>query len=637
MSRIWLRTLVLAGASAFLWAGDGAVGRVRGGEPDPTTYWNVRDLRPGMKGVGRTVMVGTKLEDFGVEVLGVMRDVSPGRDMILCRLSGCNLEHAGIIQGMSGSPIYIDDKLVGAVAFAWEFGKDPIAGVTPFSQMVEYVRAADRRLAAENLAPDQGPRTVALDASAWDRDAPLPALVAESGSHGSATTPMAGGSLAGMLPIATPLSATGFSPRALAYLSERLGPLGMAAAPGGHVPDDILAQEANQTLHPGSPISVAMVMGDFDISGIGTVTHVEGDRVYAFGHPMLSLGRCEFPMMTGYIHTVYPRSSVSMKLGSPLRVVGVLDSDVSTAVSGRLGQVPDMMPMTVEVRSGPYSEPKHYEVQIAREPNMLASFVSSVLSSALDTEGNLPEELTARIEAIIRIKDHEPLIVKETLSGPRYTGPLGPTALLSSVSSTVNLLARNPFRSIRIEGIDCKILLNPRRELAELDTIRLLNDRIEPGQTLRLNAILRPYKGERRTQTLELAIPADFPEGSHELVVCDMTRSLQRRMRNTPGLLEPKNSEALITLLRERAEPTRTALFLHVSRPGKGLAVSGQAMPDLPGSVRSILTSPRSTGEPPVQSDLTAAIETPWVVEGSQSIHFTVSRDPGLTAIRGTP
>ena len=120
------------------------------GSPIPKTYWDVKDIRPGMKGMGQTVMVGTKLEEFGAEVLGVMRDVSPGRDMVLCRLKGCNLEHAGIIQGMSGSPIYIDGKLLGAVAFAWEFAKDPIAGVTPFSQMIQYVRSNDRRIAAES-------------------------------------------------------------------------------------------------------------------------------------------------------------------------------------------------------------------------------------------------------------------------------------------------------------------------------------------------------------------------------------------------------------------------------------------------------------------------------------------------------
>src|SRR6516225_4250392 len=124
------------------------LGACLGGEPDVKCYWDVKEIRPGMKGVGRTVMVGTKLEEFGAEVLGVMRDVSPGRDMVLCKLEGCNLEHAGIIQGMSGSPIFIDGKLLGAVAFAWEFAKDPIAGVTPFSQMIQFVRSNDRRITA---------------------------------------------------------------------------------------------------------------------------------------------------------------------------------------------------------------------------------------------------------------------------------------------------------------------------------------------------------------------------------------------------------------------------------------------------------------------------------------------------------
>src|SRR5258708_2016215 len=143
-------------------------------EPDSKTYWDVNDIRPGMKGTGQTVMVGTKLEEFGAEVLGVMRGVSPGRDMVLCRLTGCNLEHAGIIQGMSGSPIYIDGKLLGAVAFAWEFAKDPIAGVTPFQQMVQYVRASDKRIAAE--AKDRA-KGEPVRAARWDRDASRPVVI----------------------------------------------------------------------------------------------------------------------------------------------------------------------------------------------------------------------------------------------------------------------------------------------------------------------------------------------------------------------------------------------------------------------------------------------------------------------------
>ena len=177
-------------------------------EPDPSSYWDVEAIQPGMKGTGRTVMVGTKLEEFSVEVLGVMRDVSPGRDMILCRLSGLNLEHAGIIQGMSGSPIYIEGKLVGAVAFAWEFAKDPIAGVTPFSQMVQYVRANDHRIAAEQKNGSGGRD---LDKLARRPGGPG-RRVADIDGFGGGPLTVSGGGIAGMRPIATPLAATGFSP-----------------------------------------------------------------------------------------------------------------------------------------------------------------------------------------------------------------------------------------------------------------------------------------------------------------------------------------------------------------------------------------------------------------------------------------
>ncbi len=366
-----------------------------GGEPDPKTYWDVKDVRPGMKGVGQTVMVGTKLEEFRVEILGVMKDVSPGRDMVLARLSGCNLEHSGIIQGMSGSPVYIDGKLLGAVAYGWEFAKDPIAGITPFSQMVQYVRSNDKKLAAE--AREGAPAVASAEPVKLEEPWELDRIPSVGSSSGFAPGAVSGGGLAGMRPIATPLAASGFSPRSLALLAEKLGPLGMAPMAGGAAQEDVIQKEGDRPLGPGSPLSVAMVTGDFDLSGIGTVTHVEGNRVYGFGHPMMGLGSCELPMMTGYIHTVYPRASVSMKMGSPLKTVGVLDTDVSTAVAGRVGPKPDMLPMTVKAKVGRYSDPRTYNVKIVREPNLLPMMVMSVLTNAIDTEGNLPDELDGAV------------------------------------------------------------------------------------------------------------------------------------------------------------------------------------------------------------------------------------------------
>lgn len=595
-------------------------------EPSVKTYWKVDDIKPGMKGTGRTVMVGTKLEEFGAEVLGVMRDVSPGRDMILCRLTGLNLEHAGIIQGMSGSPIYIDGKLMGAVAYAWEFAKDPIAGVTPFAQMVEYVRSSDRRIASEAKADGQHA------ASRWTGSLLLQGLTDEPSTPiDFGPISVSGGSPAGMRPIATPMSATGFTPRALAMLEERFRPLGMAPMAGGAASKQVMQEEGDKPIVPGAPLSIAMVIGDFDLSGIGTVTHVEGDRVYGFGHPMFSLGACEFPLMSGYIHTVYPRASVSMKMGSPLKVVGVLDTDVSTGVAGRLKLKPDMLPLSIHVKTGRFADAKTFHVEMVREPNMLPTLVMSVLTNAIDTEGNLPDELTARLRATIHLKGHDPVELNDTLSGPRFTGPMGPSAMFIPIASIVNILVRNPLSNVRIEGIECDVEILPGRTVALIESIRLASDRLEPGETLRASVTLKPFKGDRRTVSVSLPLPIDLPDGAYEASVNDMSGSLRRTFRNEPSLMEPHDLEGLLKAIRLQTTPKRTALYLHVALPDRGLSVEGQTLPNLPASARAVLSSSRETRDSPVRSDLVRSTETPWVVEGSQSLRFTVVKDAGLS------
>jgi hypothetical protein len=607
-----------------------SIGRAGASEPDPKSYWSTSQIKPGMKGIGKTVMTGTKLEQFEAEVLGVMRDVSPGRDMVLCRLKGCNLEHAGIIQGMSGSPIYIDGKLLGAVAFAWEFAKDPIAGVTPFEQMIQYVRSNDRRIAAESL---ELPR----DSFRAARRSVLPMIdgICESdddpSNPGSLAIPISGGGLAGMTPIVTPLAASGFGPRALSLLGSRLRPLGMAPMAGGAASEQIIKEHGDCPLVPGSPLSIAMVTGDFDLSGIGTVTHVEGNRVYGFGHPMLSLGSCELPMMTGYIHTVYPRASVSMKMGSPLKVVGVIDTDVSTSVAGRLGPKPDMLPVSVRVKTGHFADAHAYKVQIVREPMLLPSLVMAVLTNAIDTEGNLPEELTAHLSASIKLKGFEPIRVTDTFSGSRYSGQMGAALLFSPLASMVNILLRNNMGPIRIESVDCDVQIEPGRKVATIESVRLLSETIEPGHDVKAFVTLKPHKGDRVTLEVSIPIPSDFPEGPTEVVVCDAVNSIRRSFRNNPSLLEPHDLEGVVNALRIQTEPKRTAVYIQVPAPERGLTVKGQSLPNLPGSVRSIFASKRETPTPHIRSDIVRVLPSEWVIEGSQQLRFTVAKDAGLS------
>jgi hypothetical protein len=336
-------------------------------------------------------------------------------------------------------------------------------------------------------------------------------------------------------------------------------------------------------------------------------------------------------MMTGYIHTVYPRASVSMKMGSPLKIVGVIDTDVSTSVAGRVGAKPDLLPMSVRVKTNRYSDDHTYRVQIVREPMLLSSLIMSVLTNAIDTEGNLPEELTASVNATIRIKGHDPITIADTCSGPRYTGPMGASALFGPVASVVNILVRNSMAPVRIESVDCEVKIEPGRKLAQIESVRLLSDTVKPGHDLQALVTLKPFKGERETVTFTLPIPLDFPEGPHEAMFCDASNSIRRRFRNDPSIIEPRNLDGVLRSIHVQTEPKRTGVYLHVATPEHGLSIKGEPLPNLPGSVRAAFATKREAPATAIRSDLIQYSSTSLVVEGSHTLRFTVAKDAGLS------
>jgi hypothetical protein len=262
---------------------------------------------------------------------------------------------------------------------------------------------------------------------------------------------------------------------------------------------------------------------------------------------------------------------------------------------------------------------------------MLATLVMSVLTNAIDTEGNLPEELTARLNATIRFKGHDPIEVHDTLSGPRYTGPMGPSSMFIPIASIVNIVVRNPMTPVRIESIDCDIELAPGRSVATVESVRLASDRLEPGQTLKAFVTVKPHKGERQVVPVTVALPKDLPEGAYDFQVVDSVNSLRRRLRNEPGLTEPRDVDGLLTLLRLQTLPRRTAVHVHIPLPDRGVSVHGQPLPNLPGSARAVLASSRQSGEPSIRADLIETVDTPWVIDGGQSLRFTVVKDAALS------
>jgi hypothetical protein len=590
--------------------------------PKPETYWQVDDVRAGMKGVGRTVMKGTKVETFDAEVLGVLKNVSPGRDMVLCRLSGLGLEKTGVVAGMSGSPIDIDGKLLGAVAYAWPFGKEPIAGVTPFCQMHAFVEAFEQRDLAHKAKPIRvGLREpLRIDGETFET-----ATVSEA-FDGPAPTDADG---LWLTPLRTPLAASGFTPHSLELLRERVAGAGLVPVQGGAAAAKLAEDTKDVALEPGGPLALAMITGDFDLSGIGTVTRIDGDRVYGWGHPFLGLGSCEFPLMTGYIHTVYPRQTVSFKMGSPLKTVGVVNADVSTCIAGWLNRKADMLPVRMTVTLGDKEAARTYNVQIVRQRSLLPNLVYTALTNSVDMEGELPEEMTAAFEARIEVEGRDPIVIKDTFSG--FAGGRAPGALYGPVTAVVGVLANNPYEPLRATRIECDTHVKAERRSADIETIELDSDAYEPGGDVRASVFVRPWMGAPLRLSAKLTLPDDIPDGDYTLTASDETSAAHAALRDDPNLNSPQNVEQVLQAIRIQAAAKRTRLTLRVPLGPSGVAVGGKSLPDLPAGVVQILAAARRTGAQPICNALTSSQATDWVLQGSETARFTVVRHKKTT------
>ncbi|HMP01189.1 MAG TPA: SpoIVB peptidase S55 domain-containing protein [Gemmatales bacterium] len=596
--------------------------------------WNVDQLQVGQKGYGLSVFQGTRIERFDVEILGVLKNTSPGRDMVLARCSGCGLEKTGVIAGMSGSPVYVDGKLVGALAYAWPFGTEPIAGITPFTQMEEYADlGVQRPVAAASTRRQVLPRPVRVGdrlhaeveiQAAWPLDGAPEEATVRPGKTAS-SSPAAAPSLT-LVPLQTPLALSGFSPRLHPFLSEQLGPT-FALMPMGGVAAALKERHALEPLRPGSPLATALVQGDFDMSGIGTVTEVRGERVWGWGHPFMSLGRCDLPLLYGYVHTVLPRQTVSFKMGSPLRPIGTLEADVSTGIAGRLGKSPDLLPVEVTVARPGSGRSRTFHCQVVRHRQLLPQLVHAVLSNSVDTDGECPEELTVDMETRIDLPGRPALVVRDSFSGRAYSGSRAPISLFSQVAALLHGLCGNPFEEIQPERVSCHLRLYDRRTSAEIEGAVLLTETLAPGETLRVAAWVKPFQRPAERVIVELALPEELPEGSYTAVVCDDLVHHRSLVRETPALTEPADIEQWLAVLRLQAGVQRNLVVLRVLAPESGVVLSGQTLPQLPGSMVDVLANSRRTGVVQVQqAALSARSATSWMVQGSHSLRFTVDR-----------
>jgi len=345
----------------------------------------LKDIRPGMHGVGRTVFSGNRIEDFQVEILGVLENTGPHESIILGKLSGGPLAETGVMQGMSGSPVYIDGKLVGAVALAYAFSKEAIAGIRPIEDMIRPV--ATRAAISAPRAP------IALGPNQLLKAFPQPSLAMGGGAQ--------------MIDIATPLSFGGFTRATMDAFAPQLRSLGLeprqAVSSAGKLPDT-MGNPAD--VKPGSMISVQLLSGDYNVGADGTVTYIDGNRIYAFGHRFLDVGATSLPFARSEVLTLIPNTNTSFKLSAAREWMGTIGYDGNTAVAGEFGKRAATVPVSVNVtRDGKHIE--NYTMQMVNDPLLSPLLVQMAVFSANGGSGHAADHRRDRLSERAFARPHQ--------------------------------------------------------------------------------------------------------------------------------------------------------------------------------------------------------------------------------------
>jgi len=553
-----------------------------------TTYLPLDQVRPGMVGIGRTVFQGTKLEEFKVHVLGVMRNViAPKRNLILARLEGGPLAKTGVIAGMSGSPVYVDGKLIGAVSYSLgQFSIEPIAGITPIDEMIDAtMMPAARGSQPVSIGLRPTPREL-LDI--WARDLGRSKSFVEDPSQAlllsgaSADLSRMGAMLR---PIAVPMIASGFD-------SSVIDSITPAFSAAGFVPMSSQSQTngartpAPTPLRPGDAVGVGLLTGDFELGATGTVTHVDGDRVYAFGHPLYNLGPTQFPMTRAEVQVILPSLMASSKLASFGEVIGTVQQDRATAIAGRMGAAPSLIPVTITLNSD-RSPSRTFSFGVVRDftftPLLAYLSVSNVLTSY--ERGIGPASFSIRGQASIRSEGD--LSFEDIFSGDQSAG-----GTAAYVAGPLTALLKNAGEDVQVERIALTIDASEQPRSARIERVWLDTTRPRAGQDAIVSVALRSSLGQEIVRQVPIQIPANLT-GTLQLTVADAMRTTLDDRRDSRGADLQRASQILRTFNRARKN---NRLYVRLTSNDSGAVVNGEPMAGLPPSVLAVMEADRNSG-----------------------------------------
>lgn len=558
-------------------------------------------VKSGMKGIGRCVFQGNKIEDFDVEILGVLRNFRPKKSLILARLQGRGLEKSGVIQGMSGSPVYIDGKIAGAVAYSFAFAKEAIAGITPIEEMLA-LQASPPPLKPA-LSPDLPVQKYLTVEELFDIYSSAFSSQAEAASAGQ---PFA--------PLAVPLVFSGFSPRTFDKVKPMFARLGLQPVQGGTGGQAAVPLPA-ASLREGDPVGVQLVGGDLDMSAIGTVTYVDGNRVLAFGHPLYNLGSVDYVMTRADVITTMPSLQSSFMIAGTGSVIGRFTQDRGSGAVGELGKAAQVIPLNVQFQSAP-GEKKEMKIRIINDRILAPALVNMAIASIITGEERSFGNLSLNFEGDIYLDNGQSVHLEDLFSG-NYDTPS--TNLAGLVAAAVYFLTNNDFRDIGIHRIDLNIQASEQAKFCSLEKVLLDKYEVNPGERIQVKVFYRTYKEESFLEDVQIQTPY-LPAGSEFYLVIGDALAMQQveRVQYRTQDFVPRSLGQLIRILNNLRKNNRIYFKIMAVKPG--LFLKGEEMPNLPPTLKSMFSSARAAASSPTELTRSTLSEyqlpVPYVFKG---------------------
>ena len=575
-------------------------------------FYPLESIQPGQTGYGKTVFEGTRVDTFEVEILGVLQNVGPKQNMILARLSGGPIARTGVFAGMSGSPVYIEDKLIGAVAYAFPFAKEPFAGITPIREMVDIFKEK----------PETRPRRVhRVNPYKMYDVAQLPSFLSHFELPQFFVEPSLTRrqDLGRLQPIATPLNLSGFSPRSIQQFSSQLQLLGLVPVRGMGT----ARMEANEDtpLQAGSTIVVQLVRGDIDVSASGTATHIEGDRIYGFGHPFLSVGYTDLPLNKGAVLTIIPNLMTSEKVSATLEPIGSIKQDRATGILGVVGEESQLIPVRLRLHTS-RNEVKELNFEVVTD-NFLTPFLMTftVHSSIVSSERSIGGQ-TIQVKCTISIKGQSDINFESSVSDLVSSSVFAALA----AASPVNFLLNSGFEELVMEKIDIEITAVEQTSEATVEKVWQDRLEVEAGEEVHLTVFLRQANGDTMVKNYPVKIPEEISPGPLKIVVADGMSLTREDAATGVGEFIPESLQQLIKAINNLKKTDR--LYIRLVREQAGAIISGEGMPDLPPSLLALYGSRRTAGElQPMGEVIYVEHELPateFVLNGRQEITVNV-------------